>query len=115
MLELIALEVPQAFLEQPINLTRLSELLLFVLNRTTTGTDSKTMENLLKLELPSMDKITRFIILSPIVGTIIDLCAHEDESHPLVKSIVSTGGFSIDIFKYLCAFDWKKRNFHTEY
>ncbi len=49
MLEFVAKEVPQAFLHQEINITRLAELLLYVLNRTTTGPDAKIFEQLLAL------------------------------------------------------------------
>jgi hypothetical protein len=48
------LEVPEAFIDQEMNMTRLSELLLFVLNRTTVGTDANNFESLLKLQLPGI-------------------------------------------------------------
>lgn len=53
MIEFLSLENPEIFLDQEINMTRLIELLLFVLNRTSIGTDAKLFEDLLKLPIPS--------------------------------------------------------------
>jgi Kip1 ubiquitination-promoting complex protein 1 len=53
-LEFVSHEVPSIFLDQEMNLTRLSESLIFVLNRTTTGPDSKLFESILKMETMSM-------------------------------------------------------------
>jgi hypothetical protein len=47
MIEFIALEVPDGFLNQEINITRLAESLLFILNRTTIGADATQFDSLL--------------------------------------------------------------------
>src|SRR5689334_12031861 len=85
MLELIALEVPQAFLRQEMNMSRLAELLLFVLNRTTNGHDASNFEGLLKLQVAGLisslstikskglDKISRVAILAPVAGCLLNL------------------------------------------
>lgn len=49
-LEFISLEVPQSLVTQEVTLSRLVELLLFVLNRSTTGHDAKALDSLMLLE-----------------------------------------------------------------
>jgi len=104
-LEFVAKEVPSSFLDQEMNLTRLSELLLFVLNRTTAGPDDKNFDNLLKLEMIGLDKISRLSILGPMVGIILNLCSCST-SQMLVRSIASTAGFNVNAFQFLCSFGW---------
>jgi hypothetical protein len=105
-LEFIGKEGPFLFLEQEMNLTRLSELLVFVLNRTTTGPDAKHFETLLKLDISTMDKISRFSIVSPLVGIILNLC--KLNQNILIRSIIITGGFDIQKFIFLSKFQWKE-------
>lgn len=61
MLEFISLELPQAFVDHEMNITRLAETIIFVLNRSTTGPDSKTFEDMLNKEFSS--KFTLELIL----------------------------------------------------
>eukprot|EP01114_Cavostelium_apophysatum_P005195 TRINITY_DN1593_c0_g1_i2.p1 TRINITY_DN1593_c0_g1~~TRINITY_DN1593_c0_g1_i2.p1 ORF type:complete len:489 (+),score=140.49 TRINITY_DN1593_c0_g1_i2:334-1800(+) len=106
MIEFITLEAPNAFLEQEMNATRLSELLLFVLNRTTTGHDAKILESLLKLEINALEKVNRLSILAPVAGILINL-ENKDGSN-FAKTLASTGGFNLETLDYLLKFDWTK-------
>jgi len=113
MLEFVAYELPGVFLDQDMNLTRLSESLIFVLNRTTTGPDSKLFESILKLEMIAMDRITRVAILGPLAGILVNLSAYHGKQS-LAKMLVSTGGLHMETFQFLCTFDWQKAVSGTE-
>jgi len=105
--ELVALETPEAFTQNDINMGRLAEILIFLLSRTTTGKEAKNFENLLALDIIALDKITRMAIFSPVAGIIINL--HPDKNmYRLAKYIASTGGFQLEIFQYLLNFSWEK-------
>jgi len=106
--EFITLEFPDMFLTQEINATRLAELLLFLINRTTNGTDAKNFDSLLKLDMPTLDKINHVSILAPVAGILINLDRDPDPIFPFPRAIASTGGFTLDAFLYLCSFEWKR-------
>ena len=120
MVEFMSLELPGVFLNQDMNATRLAELILFVLNRTTTGTDAKVFEALLKLDLQStmkkylthflkaLDKVSQSSILAPIVGILLNLFNQPSPKFPISKTLVSINGLNVDSVKYLSSFDWKK-------
>eukprot|EP01119_Soliformovum_irregulare_P023658 TRINITY_DN830_c0_g1_i1.p1 TRINITY_DN830_c0_g1~~TRINITY_DN830_c0_g1_i1.p1 ORF type:complete len:1131 (+),score=360.09 TRINITY_DN830_c0_g1_i1:101-3493(+) len=107
LLEFITKEVPMAFIEQSMNMLRLTELIAFILNRVTVGPDAKNFENLLALESPHLQKITRGSILGPIVGMITNLKKSES-GITLEKAFIATGGFSPETTRFLCAIDWNK-------
>jgi len=105
-LELISFEQPSIFLCEEINLTRLSELLIYVLNRSTTGTEAKLFDSLLKLEMMALDKVSKVSILEPTAGIICSL--EQPQLYSLAASIANIGGFKLDIFRYVITFDWHK-------
>lgn len=107
MLEFVAYESPATFLDSEMNLTRLTESLLFVLNRTTSGPDAKIFESLLKLDMAALDRINRAAILGPVAGIILNL-AMSNGKFSLSTYFLSTGGFNAETLKFLTKFDWKK-------
>jgi len=107
MLEFVSFELPGVFMDQDMNLTRLCESLIFVLNRTTTGPDSKLFESILKLEMIAMDRITRVAILGPVAGILTNLNGYNGK-YSLAKMLVTTGGLHLETFQFLCTFDWQK-------
>jgi hypothetical protein len=50
-IELISLEVPFAFTDNAVNITRLAEVIMFVLTNTTVGNEAKNFDSLVKLEI----------------------------------------------------------------
>eukprot|EP01117_Protostelium_nocturnum_P008236 TRINITY_DN2939_c0_g2_i1.p1 TRINITY_DN2939_c0_g2~~TRINITY_DN2939_c0_g2_i1.p1 ORF type:complete len:1088 (-),score=416.38 TRINITY_DN2939_c0_g2_i1:26-3289(-) len=109
--ELVSLEIPNAFMNNDINISRLAELLIFVLTRTTTGGDAKNFDSLIKLENAALEKINRLSIFSPAVGIIANLHSYHLQHKTktsLSKMIASTGGFRKEIFDYLLNFDWNR-------
>jgi len=111
--ELVSLEIPEAFNMNDINMSRLSEILIFLLSRTTTGKEAKNFENLLAADIIALDKITRMGIFCPIVGIITNL-QPDTGNNKLAKSIASTGGFQLEIFQYLLKFNWEKVQKETD-
>mmetsp|Transcript_34159 Transcript_34159/g.87346 ORF Transcript_34159/g.87346 Transcript_34159/m.87346 type:complete len:796 (-) Transcript_34159:86-2473(-) len=73
-LEFISLELPAVFLRgSALNLTRLVELLGFVLSHTTTGPDAHLLDATLAMGPVNLDKISRPVILAPVVGILVNL------------------------------------------
>ncbi len=90
------------------NVTRLSELLLYVLNRTTIGADSKNFKDITALKHSGLEKIAQVSILAPVAGTIFNLVSIQGGREMLAKHISFVGGCKIETFNFLCSFDWKK-------
>jgi len=107
MIEFVSQEVPSAFLDQDINLARLSESLIFVLNRTTTSPDSKLFVNIFKSKVPALEKPSLKSILAPIAGILINLSNYNGRNS-FSKTLVSTGGLNLETFQFLCTFDWQE-------
>ena len=75
MSEVIALELPDIFLNQELNITRLAEFLLYVINRSTVGHSANIFQAFLSLDIGSLGlaHISRVAILSPTVGILLNL------------------------------------------
>lgn len=112
-LEFFTRELPQAFLCGPeMNLVRLCELLMFVLNHTTTTADATFFESTLRHQGQSLEKINRAMILAPLVGIILNLSAAQ-ESTRYVRHDVAQAILSVDVslvatrnFEYLVEYNW---------
>ncbi|XP_058084516.1 E3 ubiquitin-protein ligase RKP [Magnolia sinica] len=73
-LELCTCEIPQAFLLGPeMNLRRLTELIVFILNHIATAADAEFFDLLLRRQFQAPEKINRAMILAPLVGIISNL------------------------------------------
>ncbi|KAF8404515.1 hypothetical protein HHK36_009400 [Tetracentron sinense] len=73
-LEFCTSEIPQAFLSgSDMNLRRLTELIVFILNQITSAADAEFFDLSLRQHGQSLEKINRGMILAPLVGIILNL------------------------------------------
>ncbi|KAF3794181.1 E3 ubiquitin-protein ligase [Nymphaea thermarum] len=113
-LEFFTHEIPQAFVSGPdMNLRRLIELIIFILNQMTSTIDVEVFDMSIRRHGQSVEKLNRAMILAPLVGMILNLVdASEDpllvEPNDIVGVFVSmdcaaTVHFG---FQYLLDFNW---------
>jgi len=109
-LELLTLEAPMLFLGSgDVNLSRLVEMVLHMVNHTTVGKDSVLFEAIVQLSLPGLDKLNRASILDPIVGICCNLgrlsvvdAVDVDHRHSLVQKLLSyEHAFILDNMEYV--------------
>ncbi|KAK1301797.1 E3 ubiquitin-protein ligase RKP [Acorus calamus] len=73
-LEFCTREIPQAFLSgSDMNLRRLTELIVFILNHITSASDAEFFDMLLRRQGQSLEKMNRALILSPLCGIMLNL------------------------------------------
>ncbi|KAL8160739.1 hypothetical protein V2J09_002276 [Rumex salicifolius] len=73
-LEFYTREIPQAFvLGTDMNLRRLTELVVFILNQMTSTTDSDFFDLSIRRQGHSLEKVNRGMILAPLVGIVVNL------------------------------------------
>ncbi|PON50865.1 43kDa postsynaptic protein [Trema orientale] len=73
-LEFCTREIPQAFLKgTDTNLRRLTELIVFILNHITSAADAEFFDLSLRRQGQSLEKVSRGMILAPLVGIILNL------------------------------------------
>ncbi|GAB4847671.1 hypothetical protein Ancab_026733 [Ancistrocladus abbreviatus] len=73
-LEFCTREIPQAFLlGTDMNLRRLTELVVFILNQMTSATDSDFFDSSVRRHGYSLEKVNRGSILAPLVGIVVNL------------------------------------------
>jgi len=99
--ELLARELPHSF-ENQVNATRLCELLLFFLNRTTTGPESKTFNMVLQSGL-GISPANHSSLIAPAAGVLLNMHAAGPD---FVKTLVSDEALNLGVFKFLCSYDW---------
>lgn len=112
-LEFFTRQLPQAFLcGSEMNLVRLCEILMFVLNHTTTTGDAAFFESTLRQQGQSLEKINRAMILAPLVGIILNLAAAKASAHHM-RHDVAQAIINVDVssvatrnFEYLIEFSW---------
>lgn len=74
LLEFCTCEIPQAFLSGPgMNLQRITELIVFILNYVTMAADPEFFDLSLRRQGQPADKMNRGMILAPVVGIILNL------------------------------------------
>ncbi|KAG0470148.1 hypothetical protein HPP92_016848 [Vanilla planifolia] len=113
-LEFYTREIPQAFIEGPdINLRRLTELIIFILNHIISVSDTEFFDNSLRRPGQCYEKTNRSMIMAPLVGIILNLMdATADSKHGELNTII--GAFaSMDCpvtvhcgFQYLLSYNW---------
>ena len=117
-LEFLALEIPEAFLDSSsMDLRRLTESLLFVLGHTTSGPDAQLFERALATRLAPLDKVSRAPILAPIAGIILNLDEAEERAAALegteptprdsIRAELARTRADVSQLEYLCDFPWK--------
>eukprot|EP00741_Cyanophora_paradoxa_P016509 tig00020927_g15940.t1 len=76
-LEVVALEAPDAFLadRNEVSGQRIAELLVYVVNHATAGPDSQPLERVSRLGAAALEKVTRTALLRPAVGALLNLAA----------------------------------------
>ncbi|CAM6100145.1 unnamed protein product [Calypogeia fissa] len=112
-LEFFTQELSHAFLlGAEMNLVRLCELIIFVLNHTTSSSDAQIFDSALR-HGASLDKCNRSMILAPIVGIVLNLsAATASPNHGLVYDIahvianVDYSPLVISNFQYLLDYNW---------
>ncbi|BBN14829.1 Kip1 ubiquitination-promoting complex protein 1 [Marchantia polymorpha subsp. ruderalis] len=113
-LEFFTQELSHAFLlGAEMNLVRLCELIIFVLNHTTSSADAQIFDSALRQQGQSLEKINRSMILAPIVGIVLNLSvATSSTNHGLVYDLaqvianVDYSASMINDFEYLLEFNW---------
>ncbi|OVA13673.1 B30.2/SPRY domain [Macleaya cordata] len=113
-LEFCTREIPEAFLSgSDMNLRRLTELIVFILNHITSAADTEFFDLSLRRQGQSLEKINRGMILAPLVGTILNLLdAAMDPEHGEQNNVVGVFA-SMDCpatvdcgFQYLLDYNW---------
>eukprot|EP00026_Physarum_polycephalum_P000167 Phypoly_transcript_00167.p1 GENE.Phypoly_transcript_00167~~Phypoly_transcript_00167.p1 ORF type:complete len:1267 (-),score=142.60 Phypoly_transcript_00167:838-4638(-) len=102
-LEVVSVDVPSSLVQNELNLTRLVELLLLILIRTTIGPDSMRLDSILVQE----PQVSRAFILAPLIGILINLDTHSEAcSHALLEALSADASFKIEAFNYLKEYSW---------
>jgi Kip1 ubiquitination-promoting complex protein 1 len=119
LLEFIVRELPLTFLKaSSVNTTRLIETISFILQHTTLGPDSQLFEQIIGSQIhqiPFMEKVSRFSILAPVTGILINLhvaaetLESEEGSQPseineIASVIVHSKACNLECFDYLLQF-----------
>ncbi|XP_010261124.1 PREDICTED: E3 ubiquitin-protein ligase RKP isoform X2 [Nelumbo nucifera] len=113
-LEFCTREIPQAFLSgSDMNLRRLTELIIFILNHVTSAADAEFFDQSLRRQSQSQEKINRGMVLAPLVGIILNLLDASIHSEDRVKNDVVGVFASMDCpatvhcgFQYLLEYNW---------
>ncbi|KAG0631920.1 hypothetical protein M758_1G290200 [Ceratodon purpureus] len=117
-LEFFTQELPHAFLQGPeINLVRLSELIIFVLNHTTSSADAHFFDSTVRQQGQSLEKINRAMILAPLVGIVLNLRNASSPQCHGVEYVMATVLAGVDVsaavisnFQYLVDYNWVRVN-----
>lgn len=113
-LEFCTQEIPQVFLIGPdMNLRRLTELIVFVLNHVISAVDSEFFDMTLRRYGQNPDKTNRALILAPLVGIILNLIdatsnSTDEEQHDIISMFTSMDcPTTIHCgFQYLLGYNW---------
>uniref|UniRef100_A0A7I4BXX7 RING-type E3 ubiquitin transferase n=1 Tax=Physcomitrium patens TaxID=3218 RepID=A0A7I4BXX7_PHYPA len=113
-LEFLTQELPYAFLRGPeINLLRLCEIIVFVLNHTTISADAHFFDSTVRQQGQSPEKINRAMILAPLVGIILNLRNATSTPNHVMAYDVATVLAGLDVsaaviakFQYLIDYSW---------
>ncbi|KAJ4966187.1 hypothetical protein NE237_018036 [Protea cynaroides] len=111
-LEFCTHEIPQAFLVGPdMNLRRLTELIVFILNHVTSAADAEFFDLPLRRLGQSQEKINRGMILAPLVGIILNLldASLDPESQNDLLGVFSSMDCPVTVqcgFQYLLEYNW---------
>ncbi|PNX97641.1 E3 ubiquitin-protein ligase rkp-like protein [Trifolium pratense] len=113
-LEFCTHEIPQAFLSGPeTNLRRLTELIVFILNHTTSSADAEFFDLSLRRHNQSSEKVNRGMILAPLVGIMLNLLdatklVEYQENNDLVDVFLSMNCAETVLygFQYLVDYNW---------
>ncbi|XP_073388310.1 E3 ubiquitin-protein ligase RKP [Physcomitrium patens] len=115
LLEFLTQELPRAFLQGPeINLIRLCELIIFVLNHTTRSANAHFFDSTARQLGQSLEKIDRAKMLAPLVGIVLNLKnASLALSHGVTYDMATVlAGVDISAavvanFQYLLDYSWE--------
>ncbi|KAG7637012.1 E3 ubiquitin-protein ligase RKP [Arabidopsis thaliana] len=113
-LEFCTYAMPQAFLAgTDTNLRRLTELILFILNHMTSALDDEFFDLSLRRQGQPSEKVSRGILLAPLVGIILNLLEASEDSKPKQQHDVIGLFASMDCpdtvyygFQYLLEYNW---------
>ncbi|TXG60567.1 hypothetical protein EZV62_015140 [Acer yangbiense] len=113
-LEFCTHEIPQAFLSgADTNLRRLTELIVFILNHITSVAEAEFFDLSLRRHGQSLEKVNRGMILSPLVGIILNLLDSSAEAECRAQNDVVGVFSSMDCldtihcgFQYLLEYNW---------
>ncbi|KAI3794549.1 hypothetical protein L1987_37181 [Smallanthus sonchifolius] len=113
-LEFCTCEIPQAFLSGPdTNLRRLVEVVVFVLNHSTSVADPDIFDSILRRPGQTPEKVNRGMILAPLVGIILNLLdaslvTDTSEQSDIVGVFASMdcADTLISGFQFLLEFNW---------
>ncbi|KAI3842213.1 hypothetical protein MKW98_026003 [Papaver atlanticum] len=114
LLEFCTREIPEAFLSgSDMNLRRLTELIVFILNHITSAADTEFFDLSHRRQGQSIEKTNRGMILAPLVGIILNLLdAGASADHVETNNVVSVFAsmdcpVTVDCgFQYLLDFNW---------
>eukprot|EP01105_Mastigella_eilhardi_P026976 TRINITY_DN8041_c0_g1_i1.p1 TRINITY_DN8041_c0_g1~~TRINITY_DN8041_c0_g1_i1.p1 ORF type:complete len:1095 (+),score=263.00 TRINITY_DN8041_c0_g1_i1:275-3286(+) len=108
-LEIISTEVPETFVCNELNMARLCELVLFVLTRTTVGTDSSYFHDVCDIHRSTPLPLNAAFLLSPVVGLCCRLheyAGRRQQQQRFATVLASATGFTVEPFEFLARFDW---------
>ncbi|GBG60376.1 hypothetical protein CBR_g4334 [Chara braunii] len=114
-LEFLTLELPHVFLcGSEMNLTRLCELLIFVLKHTATGPGALLFDRSLMVGVSSMEKVNPAHMLAPLVGIVLNLASASSfkprAGYPLciarALAAADVSGSCLEHFDYLLQYNW---------
>uniref|UniRef100_A0A0D6R5Y3 B30.2/SPRY domain-containing protein n=1 Tax=Araucaria cunninghamii TaxID=56994 RepID=A0A0D6R5Y3_ARACU len=113
-LEFFTREMPGAFLcGSETNMIRLTELIIFVLNHTTSSADAELFDNALRQQGQSLEKVSRAMILAPLVGIVLNLAdASASTNHGMENNMLEAfanmdASAAVESnFQYLLEYNW---------
>jgi Kip1 ubiquitination-promoting complex protein 1 len=104
-LEVVSVDVPEVFIQSELNMTRLVELLLLILVRTTIGQEAARLDSVLVQE----PHVSRAWILAPLVGIILNLDSHSPSgTTALMEALLTDASFKMEAFDYLLEYSWSQ-------
>jgi Kip1 ubiquitination-promoting complex protein 1 len=114
LVEAISLETPRAILDEELNIARICELLLYVVSRTTTGPNASIFESVTSLDIMRVGRvsqITRFAILAPVVGILLNLhrprtTGTEPPKYDVIDTLLATAQFTMETLDYIAGLAW---------
>lgn len=120
LLEFIVRELPFTFLkDSSVNTDRLIETMSFILQHTTIGPDSKLFDQIIGPQvhqIPFMEKVSRFSILAPVTGILINLHVAAQEHlevekgpdcegvNDFINALIKSKSCKLECFEYLLQF-----------
>jgi len=101
------MELPQVFIENELNLTRLEEMLLYIINRATVGPEAHLFDSTPDPSESGADK-SRLVILSLLAAILINLHNYQiqQNTRSFSLTLIAQSSFQMKSFEYFVSYNW---------